>query len=211
MRSFESFNGDVQTIENAIKDFRVKTNAEANNQILNDLDKFIADYTSKTSVIAGLNQSEKERDLARYNSNIDKWYSGNQAEKAQAHAENEELRKKYGIKSDTGKLQHFKEGGVVRGQRGEAVPVVAHAGEMYLNESQQGSLFKLLNLTIPKLSFSMPNYSMNSGSNASISTQNYFTISSGDVVMSDESTARTYWSERDSLIRRFQSKGAKRR
>ncbi|MMZ62732.1 hypothetical protein D1872_249510 [compost metagenome] len=203
-----------------MKQIQILKEGEKNAEILAQLDQFISEYQSKmnkinsistpTSLGGSLSLSEEEQDLIRYNNNIDKWHSGTDQEKAAAHADNVALRKKYGIEKDPGKkLQHFKEGGTVKGIRGQEVPVIAHAGEMFINEQQQNNLFKLLNFKAPSFNFSMPNFSMpaaSGGSNPQV-IRNYFTLSSGDTYIEDESTARVYWSERDNFVRRMQARG----
>lgn len=209
--AFENFQGEVQTIEDAIKDFRVKSNQETNNQILTDLDNFIAEYKAKQASISSLSQqTEKESDLIRYNANIDKWYATTDPkEKAAAHAENEELRKKYGIKKDTGKLQHFDNGGVVQGRRGEAVPVIAHAGEVFINESQQSNLLKLLNFSMPKINYAAPNFEAPKANVQYI--KNHFDMSAGDLSFADGGDVKGFFSERENLVKRIRSKGVKTR
>ncbi|MGG6309784.1 phage tail tape measure protein [Paenibacillus macerans] len=220
--AFDTFSETIEFKAEDLKQIQILKENEKNAEILAQLDRFIAEYEATMSRInsvstqtrsgvvgGGTSLSEEDQDLNRYNNNVDKWYSGTAEEKAAAHAENEALRQKYGIRKDTGKLQHFKTGGVVRGMRGEATPVVAHAGEMYINEQQQSNLFKLLNFKMPTLNFSMPSFSLpaaSGGSNPQVNN-NYFTVSTGDTYIEDESTARVFWSEKDNFIRRMQSKG----
>lgn len=220
--AFDSFSETIQFKAEDLKQIQILKENEKNAEILAQLDQFIAEYEAKMSKInsvstpgpsnisSGRTFSEEEQDLIRYNNNIDKWYSGSAEDKARVNSENEALRKKYGISKDPGKkLQHFKEGGIVKGIRGQEVPVISHAGEMYINEQQQSNLFKLLNFKMPTLNFSMPNFSLpvaSGGSNPQIN-HNYFTLSSGDTYIEDESTARVYWSERDTFVRRMQARG----
>ena len=222
--AFDSFSETIQFKAEDLKQIQILKEGEKNAEILAQLDQFIAEYQSKMNSINSISMptyssdssgrgglSEEERDLIRYNNNIDKWYSktATPEDKAAVHAENEALRKKYGIKKDTGKLQHFKSGGVVEGIRGEAVPVVAHAGEMFINEQQQSNLFKLLNFKMPSINFTMPSFSLpavSGGTNPQIN-HNYFTVSTGDTYIEDESTARVFWSEKENFVRRMQVRG----
>lgn len=221
--AFDSFSETIQFKAEDLKQIQILKEGEKNAEILAQLDQFIAEYQAKMDSINSISSptysgdsgrggiSEEDQDLIRYNNNVDKWYSktATPEDKAAAHAENEALRKKYGIKKDTGKLQHFKSGGVVQGIRGEAVPVVAHAGEMYINEQQQRNLFKLLNFKMPSINFTMPSFSLpavSGGSNPQIN-HNYFTVSTGDTYIEDESTARVFWSEKENFVRRMQVRG----
>ncbi|MDB5053272.1 MAG: yomL [Bacilli bacterium] len=210
LTAFDNFKNDSNGVETAIKNFRIQTQKEANQQVLKDLDTFIADYKKKQLSISGLSLSQEQIDLNTYNSNIDKWKTGDAAAKTQAHADNEALRQKYNIPADTGKLQHFADGGVVQGLKSQPVPVIAHAGEMYLNEGQQSNLFKLLNFSFPKLNFSMPNFQMPTA-NTVVNKYNFNnSITSGDTHLHDSAAAKVFWSERDSLIGRMQSEQGKR-
>ncbi|OPA77471.1 transglycosylase [Paenibacillus selenitireducens] len=215
--AFDTFSSQIEFKAEDLKQLQILKESEKNEEILKQLDQFILDYQARMGKISSVSASisQRELDLQEYNSNKDAFDAakarGDQAEMARLSSRNQQIRDQYGIKQDTGKLQHFKNGGLVQGQRGEAVPVVAHAGEMFLNESQQGVLFKLLNFNFPQLSFSMPQFSMNSGSGQSVTNYNYYSVSSGDVHISDDSTARTFWSEKDNLVRRMQSKGGKRK
>lgn len=218
--ALDQFNSSVELKAEDLKQLQILKESEKNTEILKQLDQFIADYQAQLSRISSptipslsvINSkpvlSEQDQDLTRYNNNIDKWHNGTKEDKATAHAENEELRKKYNIKKDEGKLQHFKDGGVVQGRRGEAVPVIAHAPEMFINERQQSNLFKLLNFKFPSLNFSMPTLATASGGGANPhQISNQFVLNSGDTYIADESTAKVYWSERDNFIRRAKSKG----
>lgn len=213
--AFDTFSSEIEFKAEDLKQIQILKESEKNAEILAQLDQFIAEYQSKMNKInslsipspSGSGMSEEEQDLIRYNNNVDKWYSGTAEEKAAAHAENEELRKKYGIPKDTGKLQHFKTGGVVQGIRGNEVPVVAHAGEMFINEQQQSNLFKLLNFKMPSLNFTMPSFSMPAVGQNTQQNSNFNVEFSGNTYIEDESTARVYWSERDSFVRRMQARG----
>ncbi|GGF86929.1 phage tail tape measure protein [Paenibacillus aceti] len=221
--AFDTFSSEIEFKAEDLKQIQIMKESEKNAEILAQLDQFIADYQAKMNRINSLSApspsgslesglSEEEQDLIRYNNNIDKWHNekASKEEKMAAHAENESLRKKYGLEKDPGKkLQHFSTGGVVQGVRGQEVPVIAHAGEAFLNEKQQSNLFKLLNFKMPSLNFTMPSFTLpavSGGSNPQIN-HNYFTVNSGDTYIEDESTARAYWSERDSFVRRMQARG----
>jgi hypothetical protein len=160
--------------------------------------------------------SQKDTDLIEYNSKKDAWDAAkaakNSAEMERLAARNEELRQKYGIIKDTGKLQTFHEGGVVRGaRRGEETLINAKVGEMYINDRQQDNLFKMLNFKMPSIDFSMPSFSMPAASGGSNPQQTSTTTVtfSGDTYIEDASTARVYWNERENLVRRFQTSGVK--
>lgn len=217
IEALKSFSDDVEEQADIIKQLQIMKESEKNAEILSQLDAFIAEYKSRMASISNLsismdaNGDSPEADLAEYNSNKDAWEkaraAGNTAEMKNLSNRNQEIRDKYGVVQDTGKLQHFSEGGKVKGIRGQAVPVVAHAGELVLNDIQQSNMFKLLNLSLPKLNFSMPSFSMAAGSEHSVVNHNYYTVSTGDVSIDDPSTARSFWNERDNLVRRFQAKG----
>jgi hypothetical protein len=152
LTAFDSFKNDATGRAETLKQIQILKESEKNTEILKNLDTFISDYQTKMSSITNLTQSQEQIDLQRYNSNIDKWNSGDQTAKDSAHTENEAYRQKYNIPADSGKLQHFKDGGLVRGMKSQPVPVIAHAGEMFINERQQDNLFKLLNIAMPKIS-----------------------------------------------------------
>ncbi|WP_330707917.1 phage tail tape measure protein [Paenibacillus polymyxa] len=218
---FDEYSDGVESKAEDLKNTQISKESEKNAEILRQLDQFILDYQMKMAEInaaslsasfdTGSSISEKDSDLARYNSNIDKWYTAGAAEKAKLHEENAALRNKYGIKKDTGKLQKFHSGGVVQGDRGAEVPVIARAGEMYLNDQQQSNLFKIINFKMPALNFSMPDFSMPMASGGSNPQQisNQIVIKSGDTYIEDESAAKVFWSERDNLVRRLQARGGK--
>ncbi|MDR6776258.1 hypothetical protein J2W98_000505 [Paenibacillus peoriae] len=218
---FDEYSDGVESKAEDLKNTQISKESEKNAEILRQLDQFILDYQMKmaeinaTSLSASFDTnssiSEKDSDLARYNSNIDKWYSASASEKAKLHEENTALRNKYGIKKDTGKIQKFHSGGVVQGDHGAEVPVIARAGEMYLNDQQQSNLFKIINFKMPALNFSMPDFSMpmaSGGSNPQYNN-NYYTVTSGDTYIEDESAAKVFWTERDNLVRRLQARGGK--
>ncbi|WP_025683748.1 phage tail tape measure protein [Paenibacillus maysiensis] len=217
---YDEYSDGVESKAEDLKNTQISKETEKNAEILRQLDQFIADYQMKmaeinaTSLSASLDTgssiSEKDSDLARYNSNIDKWYSAGTAEKGKLHEENAALRNKYGIKKDTGKLQKFHSGGIVQGDRGAEVPVIAKAGEMYLNDQQQSNLFNLISFKMPRLDFSMPSFSMASGDGTNPQyNNNYYTVTSGDTYIEDESAAKVFWTERDNLVRRLQARGGK--
>ncbi|MCC3380690.1 transglycosylase [Paenibacillus farraposensis] len=218
---YDEYSDGVESKAEDLKNTQISKETEKNVEILRQLDQFIADYQAKmaeinaTSLSASFDTSsstsEKDSDLARYNSNIDKWYSAGTAEKAKLHEENAALRNKYGIKKDTGKLQKFHSGGVVQGDRSAEVPVIARAGEMYLNDQQQSNLFKIINFKMPALNFSLPDFSMPMASGGTNPQQisNQFVIKSGDTYIEDESAAKVFWTERDNLVRRLQARGGK--
>lgn len=208
LNAFDEFKDDVSSIESAIKDFRVTSNTETNKEILSNLDSFIAEYKSKMASVQSLNQSleltEEDRDLQRYNANIDKWYTGDAAARAAAHKENEELRKKYNITQDNGKLDHFADGGVVEGRLGEAKPIVAHAGEVILNDGHQKTLFNFINAALPRFNYRLPDVQV--AGNRTESTVNHYTLEFGDVSVEGSDDLSTFFDQADGLFRRFQSR-----
>ncbi|MEK3776622.1 NlpC/P60 family protein [Paenibacillus sp. FSL K6-4396] len=235
--AFDEFSSNTELSAENLKNIQILKESEKNETILGMLDAFVLEYQSRLDQIAAASASlgvtdvsggtlapgtaskdsayQKEIDLYTYNANKDAW----DAAKARGDAEtmrllqeqNDAIRKKYGIDKDTGKLQHFSEGGVVKGPRGAAVPVIAHAGEAILNDRQQDSLFNLLNLRMHRLDFTMPEFSVPQASNGvnPERTGNQFVIKSGDTYIADESAAKVFWSERDSLMRRMQARGGK--
>lgn len=206
--AFENHQNDVQFIENAIKDFRIGANESANQQILADLDQFVSEYNAKLSRMAEVSgqskTSQAELDLQEYNANKDAWAAakarGDTAEMARLTARNEELRRLYGIDKDTGKLQAFKEGGIVQGHPGEAVPVIAHAGEMYLNPEQQNTLWKLVSgqAAAPTASKSEP---------VVMQTINHIDMSIDRVEVQDPTDAEILYTERERTYRRLATTG----
>lgn len=204
--AFDSHKDDIQFIENAIKDFRIGANETANQQILSDLDQFVSAYNAKLSNIAKVSDpsSVANADLEEYNANKDAWAAakarGDTAEMARLTARNEELRRLYGVKKDTGKLQEFKEGGVVQGPRGEAVPVIAHAGEMYLNPEQQNTLWNMINgqVAAPTASKTDP---------VIMQTINHIDMSIERVEVQDPTDAEIIYTERERTFRRLATTG----
>lgn len=229
--AFDSFSSDTANRAEVMKNIQVLKESEKNAEILAQLDQFIADYQAKMSAITALSPtvggaaapgtssdvSQKQRDLMEYNANKDAWDAAkaakNKAEMDRLAARNEELRKKYGIVKDTGKLQSFSEGGQVNGPRGAATMIQAHAGEIILNDRQQSNLFKLLNFKMPSIDFSMPRFSMPAASGGVGNGGDFrseTTFNMGDTYIADESTARVFWSEKENFVRRSQSRsGAK--
>jgi hypothetical protein len=206
LSAFDDFKNDVEGRAEALKNFQILKDSEKNADILKNFDTFISQYQMKMASITNLSQSQEEIDLQKYNSNIDKWNSGGVNEKTQAHEENEMFRKKYNIPADTGKLQHFKDGGVVRGRFGEATQVVAHAGEMYINPSQQSNLFKLLNFKIPQISIP----SMDVSGPKTVNNHYYsFDNSIGSVAVNGTNGVAGLYDQRGGLISRQQSQGGK--
>jgi hypothetical protein len=217
LTALKGFGTEVESEAEILKQLQIMKESEKNAEILSQLDTFIAEYQSRMARIANYNVAvntsgdSPESDVAEYNANKDAWErakaANNAAEMARLAARNQEIRDKYGVVKDTGKVQHFSDGGLVKGIRGQAVPVVAHAGEMVLNDKQQSNLFSLLDMSLPSVNFSVPNLPMAAGSGQSIVNHNYYTVSTGDVNIDDPSTARSFWSERENLVRRMQSKG----
>ncbi|MNC26070.1 hypothetical protein D3C75_741870 [compost metagenome] len=211
--ALDKYSDDVEDRAETLKQVQILKDSEKNAEILKNLDTFITQYQAKMSAITSLSSqtasSQKDIDLAEYNSNKDRWEAanirGDSAEMARLAGRNAELRSKYGIASDTGKLQQFAEGGIVKGARGEAVPVIAHAGETILNEKQQANLFRMLDISTPVVNVSSP-----SSSSAIQNITNHYTVAHhGDVNMQDGDTA-TYFNEQNNLLKKMQSRtGAK--
>lgn len=227
--AFESFSSDTANRAEVLKNIQVLKESEKNAEILSQLDQFIADYQAKMSAITALSPtvsgsvtlstsngtSQKDLDLIEYNANKEAWDTAkaakNTAEMERLSARNAELRKKYGIVKDTGKLQSFSEGGKVKGPRGASTLIEAHAGEVVVNERQQANLLKLMNFKMPSINFSMPSFSMPAASGGSNPQQisNTYAITTGDTYIEDASTARVYWNEKENLVRRWQTSGVK--
>ncbi|KAA8756528.1 phage tail tape measure protein [Paenibacillus sp. UASWS1643] len=200
--AFDAYSDDIKFIESAIGEFRKNANAAANTEILTQLDSFVSEYNAKMASLAapvgGANV-----DLTEYNANKDAWAaakaSGDTAEMARLTARNEELRKLYGIDKDTGKLQQFKVGGVVQGAAGSAVPVIAHAGEMILNDAQIGNLFRLIAAGPSETS-----------APTTVVTQ-HIDMSVAEVNLTDRVDVATMYDERARVVSRLQSQGIKQR
>jgi len=201
--AFDSYSGDIKTIEAILAEFRVSEAGKANSTILAELDTFVSQYNAKMATVSALSGNN---DLSEYNANKDAWAtakaSGNKSEMDRLSARNEELRKQYGISSDTGKLQAFKDGGVVLGASGSAVPIVAHAGEMFLNAQQQSTLFGMLSGRVS----AAPAVS---GASNSTSIVNHIDMSVGEVVLTDKADITTLYDERSRIAARTQTLGVK--
>ena len=206
LKAFDSFKNDVTGRADLLKNVQILKENEKNSTILTNLDTFISDYQNKMSTITGLSQSQEQIDLQKYNGNKDIWKTGDAAAKDAAHTENEMFRKKYNIPLDTGKLQHFTDGGVVRGKKGEAVPTIAHGGEMYINEAQQSNLFKLLNFTMPQMKFNMPSFDFKSPITSIINNYN-FDNSMGNVAVNGGNGVAGLYDQREGLIERQRGLG----
>lgn len=200
--AFNSYGGDIKTIEAAIADFRVSESAKANAAILADLDAFVAQYTAKMASVTAANQAA---DLAEYNANKDAYDAaaarGDRAEMERLRARNQAIRDKYGITQDTGRLQSFATGGIVRGKNGEPVIVQAHAGEMVLNAQQQAVLFEAL-AGVSKRPVAQPLAPVTQ-------ITNHIDMSAGEVVIEDTADARTFYDERVRVMERLQTLGVK--
>lgn len=199
--AFEDYSGNIQGIESAIAEFRISKSAEANTEILSGLDAFIAQYNAKMASVAKLQSSDE---LAEYNANKDAWNAakarGDSSEMARLSARNDELRKKYGITQDTGKLQSFKDGGIIKGASGSAVLVQAHAGEIVLNPQQQAALWD----TIMTPSTAQPN-----ANPAPTQIINHIDMSVNDVELTDKTDIQMLYNERERVATRLQSQGVK--
>jgi len=202
--AFDAYSGDIKSIEDGIAAYRVSASGSANTTILTELDGFLTQYRAKMASITQINaESKKASDLAEYNANKTAWTaakaSGNTAEMARLNARNEELRKLYGVSSDTGVLQAFKDGGIVKGAPGAAVPVIAHANEMYLNPQQQATLFDMI--ASPRMSPQAP---------ASVTNiTQHIDLGVDEVTLSDKADIATFYDERTRALSRLQSMGVK--
>ncbi|WP_052410266.1 phage tail tape measure protein [Paenibacillus durus] len=205
LAAFESYSGDIQTIEAAIASFRVSSAASANAEILSGLDVFVTEYNAKmASVTAAKAEAQEALDLAEYNNNKDAWAAakaaGNTAEMERLAARNKELRIKYGVTKDTGeKLQYFADGGIVQGARGQAVPVIAHAGEIVLNPQQQAALFDML--AVPRLAAPGPA--------APTYITQHIDLGVDEVTLNDRADIVTFYDERTRALSRLQAMGVK--
>ncbi|WP_339191984.1 hypothetical protein NST68_21175 [Paenibacillus sp. FSL E2-0230] len=202
--AFDAYSGDIKSIEDGIAAYRVSASGSANNAILMELDGFLTQYRAKMATITQINaESKKASDLAEYNANKTTWTaakaSGNTAEMARLNARNEELRKLYGVSSDTGVLQAFKDGGIVKGAPGAAVPVIAHANEMYLNPQQQATLFDMI--ASPRMSPQAPASVTNIVQNIDLGVD--------EVTLADKADIATFYDERTRALSRLQSMGVK--
>lgn len=214
LKPLDSYDKDVESKVEALKQMQIQKDGEKNAEILKNLDTFISQYQAKMSAITSLYSetasSQKDIDLQEYNSNKDRWEAakirGDSAEMARLQSRNNELRSKYGIDSDTGKLQQFAIGGVVKGAKGDAVPVIAHAGEMILNERQQSSLFSMLDMAVPKVNWPEPKFSA-----PQTTVNNYYSYdnSIGEVAVSGTNGVSGLYDQRSGLISRQQAMGRK--
>ncbi|MFD1270641.1 phage tail tape measure protein, partial [Paenibacillus motobuensis] len=200
--AFNSYSGDIKTIEAILAEFRVSEAAKANAAILSELDSFVAQYNAKMSQVETLRQADE---LAEYNSNKDAWAAakarGDTAEMARLSARNQAIRDKYGIDKDTGKLQSFHGGGVVRGARGAETVVLAKAGEMVLTDRQQAVLFEALS-GVSARPVAQPSGAI---------THNTYNIDMGadEVILEDRADIRTFYDERARVAERLQTMGVK--
>ncbi|MCY9532982.1 phage tail tape measure protein [Paenibacillus alvei] len=202
--AFEDFGGDVKTIESAISEFRIQSNEETNAQILSDLDTFVSQYNAKMSQIQSMSAHSSE--LEEYNANKDAWSSaksrGDSAEMARLNARNEEIRKKYGIGKDSGKLPSFDVGGVVPGPVGHPMFAVVHGGEAFFNQRQLSRLFAMLDAPASAMRYDRPTASAQS-------IVNHIDMSVNDAVFEDAADVQTLYSERERTARRLQTMGVK--
>lgn len=202
--AFEDFGGDVKTIESAISDFRVQSNEETNALILSNLDDFVREYNAKLSEIQAV--SAQDTDLAEYNANKDAWKAakarGDAAEMARLNARNEELRRKYGIAKDTGKLPSFDVGGVVPGPTGHPLLAMVHGGEAIFNQRQLSRLFSMLDAPVSTMRYERPGV-------APQSIVNHIDMSVNDAIFEDGADVETLYSERERTARRLQTMGVK--
>ncbi|OME21591.1 MULTISPECIES: hypothetical protein [Paenibacillus] len=202
--AFDAYSGDIKSIEDGIAAYRVSASGSANTTILTELDGFLTQYRAKMASITQINaESKKASDLAEYNANKNAWTaakaSGNTAEMARLNARNEELRKLYGVSSDTGVLQAFKDGGIVKGAPGAAVPVIAHASEMYLNPQQQATLFDMI--ASPRMTPQAPASVTNITNNIDMGAEN--------VTLTDRADVEMYYDEKARAFARIQAAGVK--
>lgn len=199
--AFDSYSGDIKTIESGIAAFRVSESATANATILTNLDAFLTSYRAKMAELATMREAA---DLAEYNNNKNLYAaakaSGNTAEAAALAARNQALRDLYNVGEDTGKkLQHFSGGGIVQGASGAAVPVVAHAGELILNAQQQAALFAMV--AAPRVAAQAPT--------APTYITNHIDLGAEEVVLTDRADIATFYDERTRAAARLQSMGIK--
>lgn len=202
--AFEDFSGDVKTIESAISEFRIQSNTETNATILSDLDTFVSQYNAKMSQIQSMSAHSSE--LEEYNANKDAWNAaksrGDSAEMARLNARNEEIRSKYGIGKDSGKLPSFDVGGVVPGPVGHPMFAVVHGGEAFFNQRQLSRLFAMLDAPVSAMRYDRPMASAQS-------IVNNIDMSVNDAVFEDGADVQTLYSERERTARRLQTMGVK--
>lgn len=199
--ALETHAGDVKAIEAGVQTFRVTEAANANTQILADLDTFVTQYSAKMAAISEL---QKAVDLTTYNANKDAYdrakATGNTAEMARLAAENQAIRDRYGITVDSGKkLPSFDVGGVIPGARGAAVPIVAHGGEIYLNPQQQAALWSMI---------TQPRTVAQSSAPVTQITQ-HIDMGAENVTLTDRADIDMYYDEKARAVQRLQSAGVK--
>lgn len=199
--ALETHADDVKAIEAGIQAFRVTEAANANTQILADLDMFAAQYSAKMAAISEL---QKAVDLTSYNANKDAYdrakATGNTAETARLAAENQAIRDRYGIPVDSGKkLQSFDVGGIIPGARGTAVPIIAHGSEIVLNDAQQAALWSMLTQprTVPQSSAPVTQVVQN------------IDMGAENVTLTDRADVAMYYDEKARAVQRLQSAGVK--
>lgn len=205
--AFDNYSDDVKIIEEAIKNFRIGANEQANQAILSDLDNFLAQYKVKMSSISSVSGIPNQSlDLQEYNANKDAWSAakarGDSTEMARLAARNEQLRHMYGINKDTGKLESFDVGGIVPGAPGEPRHIIAHGGEAIFNTQHLNNLFRLLE--VPRI---VPSYDRAQGAAQYIT--NHIDMSVHDVELTDGADIATLYDERERVARRLQTKGVK--
>jgi TP901 family phage tail tape measure protein len=199
--AFDDYSGDIKTIESAIAAFRITETGRANATILTEMDVFVRDYNAKMS------QLSQAADVARYAANGAAWNAakavGDKAEMARATAENDALRKKYGMTKDIGYLQTFSAGGIVQGTPGQAVMAQVHSGEIVLNPQQQTALFEAL---------ARPAVNARSGVgpvSPVTNIVNNIDMSVNDVEVTGKADAATIYDERLRAVSRIQATGGK--
>lgn len=199
--AFESYNGDIKTIEAGIAAFRVAQSDSANTTILTNLDTFLTSYRAKMSELASMQEAA---DLSEYNNNKNLYAAakkaGNTAEATALAARNEALRQQYGVGADTGeKLQHFSAGGIVQGAAGAAVPAIVHGGEVVLTAQQQASLWDAI--SIPRMVAQSPSAVTNITQNIDLGID--------EVTLGDKTDIALMYDERARLAGRLLSMGIK--
>lgn len=205
-KAFEDYQDDVNMIESSIRDFRIGANAEANAQILRDLDNFVSQYNTKLSSIASIDSgmSQEALDLQEYNTNKDAFNAaksaGNKSEMARLNQRNQELRNQYGVKKDTGKLPSFDVGGRVPGPVGAPMQAIIHGGEAIFNPNQLDNLFRLLE--VPR---ALPAYDRGQASPQQVI--NHFDMSVGNVEVTDGADAEILYTQRERTARRLATSG----
>lgn len=223
--AFEDFSGDVKTIESAIAEFRVQSSAGTNTQILSDLDAFVREYNAKMAQVSSVETEPRpassynaeqrshrqtaspyDVELGEYNANKDAWVKAkarkDTAEMVRLNARNHEIRRKYGMKKDTGKLLSFDVGGVVPGPVGHPLLSVVHGGEVIFNPRQLSRLFTMLNAPVSTVPYERP-------TPAPSSIVNHIDMSVTDVKLEDRADIQTLYSERGRASQRLQTMGVK--